>query len=127
MIVSRDEYFEGLNNQYILNERWRFSQFNFWLSFEKKIQNNTSAASMISLTSCENPLQKALIAVFDSKKLFRKPPVMLKIVPVHAMNVHWRKSTNESEGKPEQKFDVTFVTVFKISKSFQRSKQKIKI
>ncbi len=60
----------------------------------------------------------------------------LKIVPKaacdpencsSAMNVHWRKSTNESEGKPEQKFDVAFGTVFKISKYFQRSKQKIKI
>jgi hypothetical protein len=48
--------------------------------------------------------------------------VILKIVPKaacdpencsSAMNVHWRKSTNESEGKPEQKFDVAFGTVLK--------------
>jgi hypothetical protein len=30
------------------------------------------------------------------------------------MNVHWRESTNENEGKPEQKFDVAFGTIFGI-------------
>jgi hypothetical protein len=41
------------------------------------------------------------------------------------MNVHWRKSTYESEGKPEQKFDALFRTIYRISKCFQRSKQKL--
>jgi hypothetical protein len=27
------------------------------------------------------------------------------------MNVHWKKSTNESKGKPEQKFDEAFGTI----------------
>jgi hypothetical protein len=27
------------------------------------------------------------------------------------MNVHWRNSTNESKGKPEQKFDAAFGTI----------------
>jgi hypothetical protein len=31
------------------------------------------------------------------------------------MNVHWKKSINKSEGKPEQKFDVAFETIFRIS------------
>jgi hypothetical protein len=58
--------------------------------------------------------------------MFRKPPVFPKIVlKKPAMNVHWRKSNNEREGKPELKFDVAFGTVFelfrtmfRISKSF---------
>jgi hypothetical protein len=28
------------------------------------------------------------------------------------MNLHWRISTSESEGKPEQKFNVAFGTIF---------------
>jgi hypothetical protein len=39
------------------------------------------------------------------------------------MNVHWKKSTNESKGNPEQKFDVPLETIFRISKCFPRSKQ----
>jgi hypothetical protein len=38
-----------------------------------------------------------------------------------------KKLTNENKGKPEQKFDGAFVTIFSISKCFQRSKQKIYI
>jgi hypothetical protein len=38
--------------------------------------------------------------------------------------VHWRKSTSESEGKPEQNFNADFGTIFKNSKGFQRNKQK---
>jgi hypothetical protein len=60
---------------------------------------------------------------------FCEPPVSLKVVPKpacdrkSAMNVHWKKSTNESKRKPEQKFDAAFGTIFGISKCFQRSKQ----
>ncbi len=36
-----------------------------------------------------------------------------------------RESTNESKGQPEQKFDAAFETIFRISKYFQRSKQKL--
>jgi hypothetical protein len=43
------------------------------------------------------------------------------------MNVHWKKLTNESKGKPEQKFDAAFGTTFRISKRFQRSKQNLHI
>jgi hypothetical protein len=43
------------------------------------------------------------------------------------MKVHWKKSTNESKGKPEQKFDAAVGIIFKISKCFQRSKQKLHI
>jgi hypothetical protein len=32
------------------------------------------------------------------------------------MNVHWRKSTNERQGKPKQKFVAAFGTIFKIVK-----------
>ncbi len=32
------------------------------------------------------------------------------------MKERWRKSPNEKEGKPQQKFDVTFGTIFRISK-----------
>jgi hypothetical protein len=64
-------------------------------------------ASMKSLTNRENP----------SGGLFRKP----------AMNVHWRNSTNQREGLSEQKFDAAYGTIFRISKCFQRSKQKLYI
>jgi hypothetical protein len=40
------------------------------------------------------------------------------------MYLYWRKSTNESQGKPEHKFEAAFGTIFRISKGFQRSKQK---
>jgi hypothetical protein len=38
-----------------------------------------------------------------------------------------KKLTNESKGKPEQKLSAAFGTTFKISKCFQRSKQKLHI
>jgi hypothetical protein len=38
------------------------------------------------------------------------------------MNVHWKKSTNENEGKPEQKFYAAFGISFRISKRFRRRK-----
>ncbi len=41
--------------------------------------------------------------------------------------VHWKKSTNGSQGKPEQKFDAAAGIILKISKCFQRSKQKLHI
>jgi hypothetical protein len=41
--------------------------------------------------------------------------------------VHWKKSTNESNGKPEQKFVTAFEPILRISKCFQRSKQKLYI
>ncbi len=43
-----------------------------------------------------------------SWKLFRKP----------ALNVHWKKLTNESKGKPEQKFEAAFGTIFRTSKCY---------
>jgi hypothetical protein len=43
------------------------------------------------------------------------------------MNVKGKKSTNESKGKPEQKFDAAFGTISRMSKFIQRSKQKLHI
>jgi hypothetical protein len=43
------------------------------------------------------------------------------------MIFHGKKLTNERKGKPEQKFDAAFGTIFRISKSFQRSKQNLHI
>jgi hypothetical protein len=37
------------------------------------------------------------------------------------MNVHWKKSTSESKGKPEQKSDASFGTIFRINKCFQEA------
>jgi hypothetical protein len=34
------------------------------------------------------------------------------------MNVQWRKSTNESQGKPEQKFDAIFRIFKEASRNF---------
>jgi hypothetical protein len=38
-----------------------------------------------------------------------------------------KKSTNESKGKLEQKFDAAYGTIFRISKCFQRSNEKLHI
>jgi hypothetical protein len=35
--------------------------------------------------------------------------------------VHWRKSNNESKEKPEQKSDVAFGTMLRISKFFKEA------
>jgi hypothetical protein len=43
------------------------------------------------------------------------------------MYVHWRKSTNGIEGKPEEKFDAACGSIFVTSKCFQRRKLKIYI
>jgi hypothetical protein len=45
--------------------------------------------------------------------LFQKPVI----------NVHWRKWTNESEGKPEQKFVGVLEQFLEVVSVFQRSKQ----
>jgi hypothetical protein len=52
--------------------------------------------------------------------------VILKIVP--KAGYYTGKSTNESKGKPEQKFDAAFgtnfrITVFKASKNFSSTRQ----
>jgi hypothetical protein len=46
-----------------------------------------------------------------------------------AMNLHWRKSTNESKGKPEQEFETAFETILELESvfNFQISKQKLYI
>jgi hypothetical protein len=38
------------------------------------------------------------------------------------MNVHRKKWTNESKGKPEQKFDAGYETIFRISFSKKQAK-----
>jgi hypothetical protein len=43
------------------------------------------------------------------------------------MKVYRRNSTSESEGKPEHKFNTANGTIFRISKCFQRSKQKLEL
>jgi hypothetical protein len=50
-----------------------------------------------------------------------------EIVPKggHECTVHWRKSTTEGNDKPEQKKYVAAGKPYRISKSFQRSKQKL--
>ncbi len=38
------------------------------------------------------------------------------------MKVHWKKSTNKSKGKPEQKFDAAVGIIFKISNVFNEAR-----
>jgi len=82
---------------------------------------------MFLLASIWNYLQIILQVTLFRKLVptFRQPPVILKIDPKAGTNEQWRKSTNERQGKPEQKFDVAFGTVFRISIFFQRSKLKL--
>ncbi len=37
------------------------------------------------------------------------------------MNVHWRKSTNERQGKPKQKFVAAFETILEIVKEASKN------
>ncbi len=76
----------------------------------KEIQIKVSACVCESLTNSEIPssnfLQRAFLGFLIAaclKKLFRNPPVILKIVP-KASYVPLKKSTTESKGKPEHKF-----------------------
>jgi hypothetical protein len=51
--------------------------------------------------------------------------VILKIVPKACHGFMPEKLTNDSKAKLEQKFDAPSEAIFRISKCFQRSKQKI--
>ncbi len=92
-------------------------------------------ASMKSLTNCEipssNPFSGAcfgfLIAACVSKSCSETASDPENCYRKPAMNVHWKKSTNESKGKPEQKFDSPYGTIFIISQCFQRSNKKLHI
>jgi hypothetical protein len=53
--------------------------------------------------------------------------VILKIVPKAGYECTLEKLAYESKGKPEQKMYAAFGTTFRISQSFQRSKEKLHI
>jgi hypothetical protein len=53
--------------------------------------------------------------------------VILKIIPKAGYECSLEKFTNGSKEKPEEKFDAAFGTIFRISKFYQRSKQKLHI
>jgi hypothetical protein len=74
---------------------------NFWLSFCEENQKQSF---------CFFLWNNLLIVTL---KVVRKPLENWNL----AMNLHWRISTSESEGKPEQKFNVAFGTILRITKS----------
>jgi hypothetical protein len=125
-------FFEGLKNRNSTLWMIAYGFHNFKLPFWRKSKLKFLLASMKSLTNGEihscKPLPESLfwppvslnsgsVTRLWSWKLFQKP----------ALNVHWKKLTNESKGKPGQKFDAAFGTIFRIDKCFQRSKQKLHI
>ncbi len=132
--MSRDEIFFwrfSKLKQYFMNERRWFSLF-LAVFLSRKLKIKFLLASMKLLTDCENPSSNPLRgacsgvprAACYSKSCseirllswkFRKP----------AVNVHWRKSINESKGKPEQKFNAASRTIFRTT--VVRSKQKLYI
>jgi hypothetical protein len=78
---------------------------------------------MKSHTNCEiiaEPLYRKLVLAF------RKPPVILKIVPKAGYDMHIEEnpSMREREGR-NRNSGVPFTIIFRISKCFQRSKQKL--
>ncbi len=114
---------------FCMSTNWRFSQFLVFFLW-RKFKIKFLLASMKSLTSFDNPSSNPLqetcsvfqVAACDSKscsesRLFRKLSITCAI--------GWKKSTNDSEGKPEEKFWCGFGTIFRISKCFDRSKQKL--
>jgi hypothetical protein len=85
-------------------------------------------ASMTSLTNCEissNPIQEARssspIATCNHKKLFRKSPVILTIVPKAGHECFLEQFTKERERKPEQKFDAAVGTIFRLVSVFKEA------
>ncbi len=79
---------------------------------------------MKSLINCENPssnpLQGACFgfteAACDDKNCSESRLWFWKLFQKPAMNLHLRNWTDESEGKPEQKFDAAYGIIFRISK-----------
>jgi hypothetical protein len=71
---------------------------------------------MKKLPNCEN---------HSSNPLQRKRTVILKSIPKAGHECTLEKSTNESEGKPEHKFDADFGTIFRMRKCFQTVLSKV--
>ncbi len=86
--------------------------------------------SQLSENPSSNPLQRAcnvfLIASCDSKSCFENQLWFSQLFSKLAMNLCQRKSTNESKGKLEQKFDVAFETILELVSVSERSKTKLK-
>jgi hypothetical protein len=76
---------------------------------------------MKSLTNSEIPSSNPFQRACSGFQLFRNPPVILKIVPNARYECAQKKTTIEIKGKPEQKFDAAYGTIFRISKCFQEA------
>jgi hypothetical protein len=80
-------------------------------------------SSMKSLTHCvnhsSNPLQRAcsgflIAACVSTVKVIPKPACDPENSSESWLFRYWKKSTNESKEKPEQKFDAAFGTILKL-------------
>ncbi len=76
-------------------------------------------ASIKSVSICENPSSNPLQEAFSGFPIaacnYKSCSISHLWSRKPAMNLHWRKITNEREGKQELQFEMAFRTVFKIS------------
>ncbi len=100
----------------------------FSCNFVKKIENEVSACFYeityyLWIFFSSNTLQRAcsgfLIASHVSKSFFETRLWSRKLFRKPSMNV--KKSTNESKGKLEQKFDASFDKIIRIIKCFKEA------
>ncbi len=103
----------------------------FGCLFVKKIKNKVKflLASMKSIAHCEHPssnhLHELLLVFLRLFKLFRNPPVILNIVPKAGHECILEKINQWERSKAGTKTWCRFGTIVRISKFFQRSKQKL--
>ncbi len=119
-------FFEGLKNQHSTFFMSTYGFHKFWLKkFRRTYKIKFLLASMKSLIVkilAGTIFRKLVPAFWEASvtlKLFRKPPVILKIVP---KVIHECKSTDEREGKPKQNFDVIISSSFLLPENLTHSK-----
>ncbi len=129
-IVSRDEnLFAGHKNQNSTFCMIADGFHNLWLSFFLTSKIKFLLASMKPLTNCKsyrNPLQKVCfgfsIAVCDSKSCSKSRRRSCKLLRSRPW-MHRRKSTYESKGKLEQKFEAAFGIIFRTVTEQEKSRK----
>jgi hypothetical protein len=108
-----------------------FTIFGFllWRKLKMKFMLASMKSPTISNNPSSNPLQKVCsgfqIAACDSKRLFRKPPMILKIVPKAGHHMELEMIDPGQKESRNRNYYAAFGTIFKIGKCFRRIKHTI--
>ncbi len=128
LFVFREEEQEQLDIKWYFNRYQNFLTFNntsFFTSNESFCFFLWNDILIVNFLFSSNPLRRAysgfMIAACASESCSVTSLLSWKLCQKPAMNVHRKKLTNESKGKPEHKFDVAFGPIFRISICFQRT------